>query len=134
MYKLENMERNQDNMQPFNLDRFKAGEPAYHKITLKEFFYFGDLPGGRIAVKYLNHDVWVCYSTTIQILNDVYYMKEKELTWEEVFNWANDYKHIEYKGKQFVIYLRWRHSDIEYRTPLSEWLDTNFEPPKLKNK
>ena len=21
------------------------------------------------------------------------------------------YKHIEYKGKQFVIYLRWRHSD-----------------------
>ena len=103
-------------MQPFNLDRFKAGEPAYHKITLKEFFYFGDLPGGRIAVKYLNHDVWVCYSITIQILNDVYYMKEKELTWKEVFNWAR------------------ANDKIEYRTPLSEWLDANFEPPKFKNK
>ena len=101
-------------MQPFNLERFKAGEPAYHKDTLKEFFYFGDLPGGRIAVKYLNHDVWVCYSTTIQILNDVYYMKEKELTWDKVSNmWAND--------------------KID-RTVFFYWLDANFEPPKLKKK
>lgn len=103
-------------MQPFNLDRFKAGEPAYHKDTHKEFFYFGDLPGGRIAIKFLNHDVdvWVCYSLSIQIANDLYYMKEKELTWDYVYNmWVKD------------------KSDS---TNFYRWLDENLEPPKRKKK
>ena len=33
--------------------------------------------------------------------------------WNDDLIWCPSqcYKHIEYKGKQFVIYLRWRHSD-----------------------
>ena len=105
-------------MQPFDLERFKAGEPAYDKDTHEEYFYLADLPDGKIVVKYIWHDGWRCLSLSIPVLNDVYYMKEKELTYVELWKmWAT--------GK----------SDIaEFIPSFDKWLDENCEPPKRKNK
>ena len=99
-------------MQPFNLDRFKAGEPAYDKETHEEYFYVTELPdnNGRIVSR---HNSW-CPNHSLQFMNEWFYMIEKELTWDKVSNmWAND--------------------KID-RTVFFEWLDANFEAPKPKNK
>jgi len=101
-------------MQPFNLDRFKAGEPAYDKETNVDVFYVDIMPDGRIAFRILHPDGWRGLARSPQELDEDFYMKEKELTWDKVSNmWAND--------------------KID-RTVFFEWLDANFEPPKLKKK
>ena len=102
-------------MQPFNLDRFRAGEPAYLKIDNSELFFLAEFPNDRIAVKYFDSDcdVWDTYSISIQN-QDGLYMKEKEMTYVELWKmwWAND----------------------KNSTVFDEWLDENFEAPKRKNK
>ena len=101
-------------MQPFNLDRFKAGEPAYNTGSRYEYFFLADLPDGRIAIKYLDNDGWRCSWLSIAGMENIYYMIEKELTWEDVCNmWAND--------------------KID-RTLFFGWLEENFEPLKRKKK
>lgn len=116
------------NMQPFNLERFKAGEPAYGKHNHDEYFYLAEFPDGRIAVSFLNYDddyigcdqlclQWDTFSISVQYLNNEFYMKEKELTWVEVLNM---------RATDFL------DRDLTY-IPLSEWLDENFEVPKRKN-
>lgn len=64
-------------MQPFDLERFKAGEPAYYKIDNSEHFYLAEFPDGRIAVKFIYSGEWGCNSYPINWLNNRLYMKEK---------------------------------------------------------
>lgn len=99
-------------MQHFNLDRFKAGEPAYDKLANQEYFFLAEFPDGRIAIKYLDDDEWWCCTRTLQTMNDKYYMKAKELTWDEVSK-------------------MW--SEIDDFDTFLKWLEENLEPPKLKN-
>ena len=102
-------------MQPFNLDRFRAGEPAYHKDTHEENFYLADLPDNRIVLKYFNDiDGWGSKWGSIERAQDRFYMKEKELTWEEVRN-------------------MWLTSNMASPN-FYRWCEQNLEPPKLKNK
>lgn len=103
-------------MKPFDLDRFKAGEPAYCKTDPLEYFYLAELPDGKISFKYFEHDEWWCYTETVQKMNDEYYMKEKELTWQEVR----------------IMWLNGRVNSLS-DTNLIDWLDANFEAPKRKN-
>jgi hypothetical protein len=102
-------------MQPFNLDRFKAGEPAYYKTDdHDEFFYLAEMPDGKIAVKYVECGDWLCDVYPKKWLKNELRMKEKELTWDELWKmWAT--------GK----------SDYQF---FHRWLDENFEAPKRKNK
>ena len=101
-------------MQPFNLDRFKAGEPAYDKDDNTEYFFLADFPDDRISVKYFdNENGWHCFSSSIAGMGKgQYYMKEKELTWDEVSKMWPSEDHPNFYG----------------------WLDANFEAPKRKNK
>jgi hypothetical protein len=105
-------------MQPFDLERFKAGEPAYHhfKIEKTKCFYLGELPDGKIVVKYKDDTEWFTHSHSLDYMNNNYFMKERELTWDDV-------------------YEMWETAEMDSRThsPLYKWLEGNFEPPKLKN-
>ena len=101
-------------MQPFNLDRFKAGEPAIDKDDNSEQFYLADLPDGKIAVSFFHLNEWETFSCSVQHLKNESYMKEKELTYVELCNmWANDKSN----SKGFF-----------------DWLQENFELTKRKNK
>jgi hypothetical protein len=101
-----------NNMQPFNLDRFKAGEPAYHKDTHKEHFYFGDLPDGGIVSRLKPTRSWTTATRSLHLMNEQFYMKEKKLTWDEVR-------------------IMWLKLDVGN---VFQWLEENFEVPKRKNK
>ena len=99
-------------MQPFDLDRFKAGEPAYDKTDKLEYFYVAEMPDGRIAIRCIRYNLWIATSFSIQYMNARMRMKEKELTWDEVWK-------------------MWNCNSSRY---FHDWLDENCEPPKLKNK
>ena len=101
-------------MQPFDLERFKAGEPAYHKTHNFEYFFLAELPDGRIAVKYVDHDGWRCLWSSIAGMENLYYMKEKELTWDDVYN-------IWYNNKNDMAFINFY-----------GWCKENLEPPKRK--
>jgi hypothetical protein len=116
MKTLKHLNAKTNNMQPFNLERFRAGEPAYYqKRDCDEHFYLADLPDDKIAVKYFDRysDEWDIHAASIQYLNEDFYMKEKKLTWEEVYN------------------MWW--TDMSYHTNFYGWCRENLEAPKLKN-
>jgi hypothetical protein len=75
-------------MQPFNLDRFKAGEPAYDKDDNTEYFYISELRDGRNVVKFEIASEWIATFCSHEFLNEWFYMKEKELTWDDVHHVA----------------------------------------------
>jgi len=103
-------------MQPFDIERFKAGEPAYHhRIEIPECFYLGELPDGKIVVKYKDDTEWFTHSHLLGYMNNNYYMKERELTWDDFYEMCGN--------RDSQIYLS-----------LHKWLEENFEPPKLKKK
>ena len=71
-------------MQPFDLERFKAGEPAIDKETHEEYFYLADLPDGGIVLRFKyssdsTYTVWKAGDFSLQFMNDKFYMKEKEM-------------------------------------------------------
>jgi hypothetical protein len=106
-------------MQPFDLERFKAGEPAYvAKNDDTEYLYYGDLPDGYIVMKSKSstkNRVWRVISLSLDYINDYFYMKERELTWEDVYD-------------------MWAKTDSRTYSNIYKWLQENFEPPKLKKK
>jgi hypothetical protein len=100
-------------MQPFDLDRFKAGEPAY-AYQNQEHLYLCELPDGGIVSKYKNSMGWDVSSYSLYDMRDNFYMKERELTWEDV-------------------YEMWGKMDSRTYSNI-KWLVENCEPPKLKKK
>ena len=102
-------------MQPFNLERFKAGEPAYGKLTEQEHLYFGELPDGSIVTKYNFCGKLYINTHSFDNINQCYYMKERELTWDDV-------------------YEMWEKMDSRTCSNVYKWLKENCEPPKLKKK
>ena len=103
-------------MQPFNLERFKAGEPAYNNTTHLKYLYITDLQEGRYVTKYEWTDGWWSQDLTLQYLENATYMKEKELlTWDEL---------LAMYGK----------AEVTRFQSFGLWLIKNCEPPKLKNK
>jgi hypothetical protein len=101
-------------MQPFDLERFKAGEPAYHGNDKNAHLYFGELPDGKIVTKIKFSRVWYTSTWTLDVMNNNFYMKERELTWEDV-------------------YEMWEKMDSRTYSNI-KWLIENCEPPKLKKK
>jgi hypothetical protein len=105
-------------MQPFDLERFKAGEPAYYvKVEITECFYFGELPDGKIVVRcqYKNDTQWYTRSYSLDYVNNNFYMKERKLTWDDFYEMCGN-------------------RDSQTHIRLNKWLEENFEPPKLKKK
>jgi hypothetical protein len=75
----------------------------------------GELPDAKIAIKFKDDTEWFTRSHSLDYMNDNYFMKERELTWEDVFE-------------------MWRNINLRIYTSLGKWLQENCEPPKLKKK
>jgi hypothetical protein len=103
-----------NNMQTFDLERFKAGAPAYGKLSKQEYLYLCELPDGKIVAKYQNNLGWHVSSYLLYVMRDDFQMKETELTWEDVCE-------------------MWAKMDSRTYSNL-RWLEENCEPPKLKKK